>query len=130
MNTRSQTLANVRLGDLAIFNPATPVIPAEEEAAFVPMVSVSELGTMRVSEHVCVADLKSGYSYMQTGDVLVAKITPCFENKKIAVADLDRTHGFGSTEFHVIRPTPSALDGRYLVHFLRQDASIAPVRDA
>jgi type I restriction enzyme, S subunit len=120
VNTRTQTPASVRLGDLATFNPATPKLPADEQAAFVPMASVSELGTMRVSQHVSVADLKSGYSYMQTGDVLVAKITPCFENKKIAVAKLDRTHGFGSTEFHVIRPT-SALDGRYLVHFLRQD---------
>jgi type I restriction enzyme S subunit len=122
VNTRSQTLPSVRLGDFATFNPASPVLRPDEEATFVPMASVSEQGTMQVSGHVCVADLKSGYSYMQTGDVLVAKITPCFENKKIAVADLDRTHGFGSTEFHVIRATPSALDGRYLVHFLRQDS--------
>jgi type I restriction enzyme S subunit len=113
--------ATVPLRDLATFNPAPPSLNAGEEVALVPMASVSEMGVVQVSEHVPVSDLKAGYSYMRTGDVLVAKITPCFENNKIALAKLDRLHGFGSTEFHVIRADPSALDNRYLVHFLRRD---------
>lgn len=90
------------------------------------MAAVSERGTMAVSQRVTVDELKPGYSYMQTGDVLVAKITPCFENNKIALAEFDTEHGFGSTEFHVIRADPSSLDRRYLLYFLRQDF----IRDA
>jgi type I restriction enzyme, S subunit len=112
----------VRLGELATFNRSAPEISPNLEVAFVPMASVSELGTMRVAEHIRAADVKSGYSYMRSGDVLVAKITPCFENNKIAIAALDRQHGFGSTEFHVISTNGAKLDNRYLLHFLRQDS--------
>lgn len=66
------------------------------------------------------AEVRKGYTSFESGDVLVAKITPCFENGKIAEAVLPRQFGFGSTEFHVVRPIPGALDGRYLHHFLRQ----------
>jgi type I restriction enzyme S subunit len=86
------------------------------------MAAVSEDGSMQVREHKSGSALSNGYSYFQTGDVLVAKITPCFENNKITVAQIDREHGFGSTEFHVIRPSSSDLDARYLVYFLRQDS--------
>jgi type I restriction enzyme S subunit len=51
---------------------------------------------------------------------LVAKITPCFENCKIGEASIPTDVGYGSTEFHVIRPLPARLDRRYLLHFLRQ----------
>ncbi|WP_159289117.1 restriction endonuclease subunit S [Methylosinus sporium] len=116
MNVKS-----IALSEVAEFNPPAPALAADEEVSFVPMAAVSELGVMHVTEHARVADLKSGYSYMRTGDVLVAKITPCFENNKIAVASLDRPHGYGSTEFHVIRPRKEKLEARFLVHFLRQD---------
>jgi type I restriction enzyme S subunit len=66
------------------------------------------------------AEVRRGYTYFETGDVLVAKITPCFENGKITEAVLPRQYGFGSTEFHVVRPTSGKLHGRYLHHFLRQ----------
>lgn len=66
------------------------------------------------------AEVRKGYTNFESGDVLVAKITPCFENGKIAEAVLPRQFGFGSTEFHVVRPNPGALEGRYLHHFLRQ----------
>jgi type I restriction enzyme S subunit len=52
--------------------------------------------------------------------VLVAKITPCFENGKVAHAKIPRLLGFGSTEFHVVHARPSHVDARYLFHYLRQ----------
>jgi type I restriction enzyme S subunit len=117
----------IGIAQVADFNPSTPRISdGEEEVAFVPMAAVSETGTMSAVECKRASELNNGYSYFQSGDVLVAKITPCFENNKIAVAAIDQTHGFGSTEFHVIRPHTSVLDARYLAHFLRQDS----VRDA
>ena len=67
------------------------------------------------------SEVSKGYTPFLDGDVLVAKITPCFENGKIAHAHLTRRYGFGSTEFHVVRPRADRADARYLVHFLRQD---------
>lgn len=112
---------------VADFNPAGPKGSSlgTSQVAFVPMAAVSEDGSMRVAEHRASSDLSNGYSYFQSGDVLVAKITPCFENNKIAVAHIDRDHGFGSTEFHVLRPHEDELDARYLAYFLRQD----PIRE-
>jgi type I restriction enzyme S subunit len=66
-------------------------------------------------------DVRKGYTAFLNGDILVAKITPCFENNKIAQARLSHAIGFGSTEFHVIRPRVQEADTRYLLHFLRQD---------
>jgi len=66
------------------------------------------------------SQVRKGYTPFVNGDVLVAKITPCFENGKIAQARLSYRYGFGSTEFHVIRPRADQLHPRYLVHYLRQ----------
>ncbi|MBA4158829.1 MAG: restriction endonuclease subunit S [Gemmatimonadetes bacterium] len=66
-------------------------------------------------------EVSKGYTPFIAGDLLVAKITPCFENGKIAQAALTHRVGFGSTEFHVVRPHPQKADARYLLHFLRQD---------
>jgi type I restriction enzyme S subunit len=110
----------VPIAEVSAINPRPPA-GLNEEVAFVPMASVSENGTMRVSEHRQARSMTNGFSYFQTGDVLIAKITPCFENNKITLAELDCKHGFGSTEFHVVRPDAKRLDRRYLFHFLRQD---------
>jgi len=57
-----------------------------------------------------------GYTYFQKGDVLLAKITPCFENGKAAVVrGLPHDTGFGSTEFHVLRPSDK-VDVKYLFY--------------
>jgi type I restriction enzyme S subunit len=64
-------------------------------------------------------DVAKGYTVFRNGDVLAAKITPCWENGKIGQAKLDHATGVGSTEFHVVRPAPD-LDARFVLHFLRQ----------
>lgn len=112
------------LQSIAEINPSPPPkneIPQNEEVAFVPMASVLEDGSMSIAEYRQYADTNNGFTYFQNHDILFAKITPCFENNKIALAQIDRQHGFGSTEFHVIRPRRSALDPKYLSYFLRQD---------
>ena len=54
--------------------------------------------------------VRKGYTYFEAGDVLFAKITPCMQNGKIAVArNLTEDFGFGSTEFHVLRPVPGLM---------------------
>ncbi len=93
-----------------------------ELASFVPMANVSRGGIRAITteESRQVGELLKGFTPFVDRDVLVAKITPCFENGKIAHARISKRQGFGSTEFHVIRPASQRLDDRYLFHFLRQ----------
>jgi len=111
------------LAKIAEINPPLTIrLPANEPVSFVPMAAVN-------AERACVegttprpyADVSKGYTPFFSGDILFAKITPCFENGKIAQAVLPLRYGFGSTEFHVIRAVPGVSDGRYLHHFLRLD---------
>lgn len=84
-------------------NPRQPRnIPDNAPTSFVPMANLDETFgispiTSRFSEH------KKGYTYFENGDILLAKITPCFENGKSAIAKLSTQIGHGSTEFHVLR---------------------------
>ncbi len=76
------------------------------EVTFLPMKNVEELsGKIDLSETKRFSDVKrKSYTPFQDGDILFAKVTPCMENGKIAIAyDLKNGIGFGSTEFHVIR---------------------------
>jgi len=77
----------------------------EMEVSFLPMAAVSEDGKILIQEKRKLREVIKGYTNFQDGDVLLAKITPCFENGKRAIAkDLTNGVGFGSTEFHVLRP--------------------------
>jgi len=77
--------------------PETPV-------SFVPMESVGEFGGLTLDQTRPLEDVINGYTYFRNGDVLVAKITPCFENGKGAIAEnLENRIGFGTTELHVLR---------------------------
>jgi type I restriction enzyme S subunit len=101
--------------------PLTHSLAPEDDVAFVPMAAVNaEAGAIEHCQTRQYRDVSKGYRPFMDGDVLVAKITPCFENGKIAHAHLNGLSGFGSTEFHVIRPRARSLDARYLFHFLRQ----------
>lgn len=63
-------------------------------------------------------EVSGGYTYFADGDVLLAKITPCFENGKLGVArGLTNGVGFGSSEYIVLRPAP-ALDAEFLYYYL------------
>ena len=73
--------------------------------SFVPMPAVSEKGEIDPSDTREYDAVKTGFTYFAENDVLFAKITPCMENGKGAVArGLHNSIGFGSTEFHVLRP--------------------------
>ncbi len=112
-----------RLLDVAALNPPLGAVPADDElVSFLPMSAVDAEAIDAVdTETRQFREVSKGYTPFVLGDVLVAKITPCFENGKIAHAKPTRRFGFGSTEFHVIRPRAEELDPRYLVHFLRQE---------
>jgi type I restriction enzyme S subunit len=121
----------VPIAEIAEVNPR---IPAElsgdrdREVNFVPMSHVSESGVVSINGTRTLREVSKGYTYFANGDVLVAKITPCMENGKAAyVSTLPAGVGFGSTEFHVLRPTED-VDGRYLFYMVwnplfREEAS-------
>ncbi|WP_353219704.1 restriction endonuclease subunit S [Salinisphaera sp. S4-8] len=91
-------------------------LPPETEVSFVSMDAVGILGGLRLDEIRPLADVYDGYTYFADGDVCVAKITPCFENGKGALANgLTNGIAFGTTELHVLRPGP-ALDAKFLFY--------------
>lgn len=98
-------------------NPRQPRnIPDNAPTSFVPMANLDETFGIspiasRFSEH------KKGYTYFENGDILLAKITPCFENGKSAIAKLSTQIGHGSTEFHVLRHK----------NHMHQDACLSPL---
>jgi type I restriction enzyme, S subunit len=120
----STAIPTARLIDVAELNPPLAALLRDgEEVAFLPMSAVEAESVSAVDRETrSYSDVSKGYTRFLDGDVLVAKITPCFENGKIAHARLTRRYGFGSTEFHVVRPRAGRSDARYLVHFLRQDS--------
>ena len=85
------------------------------------MASVSEAtGTIALPEIRFFSEVSKGYTYFEEGDVLFAKITPCMQNGKHTIADkLINGFGFGSTEFHVIRPG-NEITSEWIHNIIRQ----------
>lgn len=68
------------------------------------------------------SDVVGSYTYFAEGDVLLAKITPCFENGKLGIASgLINGIGFGSSEYFVIRPS-NQISSEFLYYFLLQNS--------
>lgn len=105
LKRQSKNWRLVRLGDVVDLNPRKPAAPEDGRVTFLPMEAVSEQGRVDVSRVRLYSEVCTGYTGFKDGDLLVAKITPCFENGKGALlTDLTNGVGFGSTEFHVLRP--------------------------
>ena len=96
-----------KLGECCELNPRRPSLELEDtdKVSFVPMPSVSENGYLHDVIDEEYGKVKKGFTYFENNDVLFAKITPCMENGKGAIAEgLTNNIGMGSTEFHVLRP--------------------------
>jgi len=107
-----------RVRNVARLSPgySGPVPAAKDACTVVPMESVSEDGSIDASVTELFEDIQSGLTLFEAGDVIFAKITPCMENGKGAlVSSLPTRYAFGSTEFHVLRPS-SKVDGRFLYY--------------
>lgn len=80
------------------------------------MEAIGEHGELNLSIVRDIEEVRSGYTQFFDGDVLIAKITPCFENNKGAlVRDTLNGVGFGTTELHVLTPSPE-VDGLFLYY--------------
>ena len=96
-----------KLGECCCINPRRPNITLHDtdKVSFVPMSAVSEDGHLLDILDEEYGKVKKGFTYFENNDVLFAKITPCMENGKGAIAQgLTNGIGMGSTEFHVLRP--------------------------
>jgi len=104
--------------EICIINPRKTELGQLDDdtlVSFIPMSSVSENGEIDTSQTKKYKEVKVGFSYFRDNDVLFAKITPCMENGKGAVArNLCNSIGFGSTEFHVLRPIENLTDSEWL----------------
>lgn len=113
-----------RLADIAEINPKKSevrALPPETPVSFVPM---DELSTDRPSftgvRDRPISEVLTGYTYFRDGDVLLAKITPCFENGKAGIArNLRNGIGFGSSEFYVFRCGEKVIP-EYLYYLITQ----------
>jgi type I restriction enzyme S subunit len=113
-----------RLKFIAEINPSkseVSYLPDDLEVSFFPMELIGN-GGLLLAKNKTIGEVKQGFTYFRDGDVLVAKITPSFENGKGAIAaNLENGIGFGTTEIHVIRPTK--LINREFIFYLTQSHS-------
>ena len=113
----------VRLGEVCEINPRRPELARKDDSltTFVPMSAVDErLGTIVRAETKPFGEVRKGYTYFEDCDVLFAKITPCMQNGKHAIArNLVGGFGFGTTEFHVLRRGPAVIPD-WIHFFIRQ----------
>ena len=111
-----------KLGDCCVLNPRRPSISLSDTdmVSFVPMPCVSENGYLQDVADEEYGKVKKGFTYFENKDVLFAKITPCMENGKGAIAqELTNGIGMGSTEFHVLRPIEDKSNSYWLLALTR-----------
>ena len=103
--------------------PATDALKPSDPVTFVPMPAVdADAGAINAPLSRAFADVRKGFTAFANEDVIVAKITPCFENGKAALCrGLTNGLGFGSTEFHVLRCIDAVIP-EYIYHFVRQES--------
>jgi len=104
-------------------DPEIRDLPDDLPVTFVPMAAVDATsGTIANPVVRPLKEVRKGFTPFSDGDVIIAKITPCMENGKAAIArNLVNGRGFGSTEFHVFRPKVELLP-EFLFHFIRQES--------
>lgn len=111
------------LSEIALFKPSKEEVkdlPGETEVSFVPMSCINTYeASFTATETRSLRDVLTGFTYFKDKDVLLAKITPCFENGKAGIAhNLKNGIGFGSTEFIVIRANTSVVDPEWIFYHI------------
>lgn len=109
----------VKLGEVCELNPQkNEVKEFQGDVSFVPMAILNE-NDMRFypEEQRHIGDVYSGYTFFKDGDVLLAKVTPCFENGKSGLAEgLINGIGFGSSEFYVLRANTEKIMPQFIYY--------------
>ncbi len=112
-----------KLKHIALFNPSRSESAArrlsDEAVSFLPMECITSDGKLQNVESRNISEVWEGYTYFRRNDVVMAKITPCFENGKGGLLDtLPMDIGFGTTEFIVLRPVVRRVRPAFLATLL------------
>ena len=104
----------VAIGDVCVINPRKNELTGLDPASRVSFVPMADLNEHRISfkplQEKVLSEVSASYTYFRNNEVLLAKVTPCFENGKAGIArGLLNGIGFGSSEFYVLRPDELAL---------------------
>ena len=117
-----------RVKNIAELNPSKSELknqPDDYLVSFLPMETIGEQGELDCTRVKKLSDVIGGYTYLADGDAFVAKITPCFENGKGAVAkDLVNGVGFATTEVIPLRPFQKG-DSQFIYYLLHCDPFMA-----
>lgn len=109
-------------GYLLLVTASRKSVKSTSLVTFVGMQDVTEQAQLSRQNLVFMDNLKSGFTYFERGDVLIAKITPCFENGKGCHTDSLKTEiGFGSTEFYVLRANDES-DSRFIYYWSNRES--------
>lgn len=116
----------VRVGTVTILNPKN-TLNDEMKTAFVPMTCVADgyrnEHTFEVKKW---GEIKKGFTHFADGDIGIAKITPCFQNRKSVVFNgLENGFGAGTTELSIVRTLEDTIDRQYLLWFVKTDYFIS-----
>ncbi len=121
-----------RLRYMAEINPSKSEVDdvdLDQAVSFLPMESIGEDGSLDLDTARPLGSVYQGFTYFRDNDVLIAKITPCFENGKGAIAEnLRNGIGFGTTELHVLR-SGSELDRRFRSKFSQRISAATRAAD-
>lgn len=111
------------ISEIAEVNPKTVVnLPGYSQVSFIAMQDTSETGEVTRTQVRTLNEVFKGYSRFENDDILVAKITPCFENGKGGLTEnLLNGIGFGSTEFHVLRAIEDKADSKFIHHITQSE---------
>ena len=117
----------VRFRNCIDLNPAKPNLKDNLNVTFLGMKDISENGQVNLSTIKMYEDVKKGFTNFENEDVLLAKITPCFENGKAAIVrNLTNGYGFGSTEFYVLRPHKKLILPEYVYSIIKSHSFAEP----
>ena len=110
----------VRLGSIIELNPRNKLDDGVE-VSFIPMTLIDDgYSNHHSSESRKWKEVKSGFTHFREGDLCLAKITPCFQNKKSAIfANLINGYGAGTTELHILRSFSSGIDLQYVLWYVK-----------
>ena len=111
-----------RISNICIINPRS-TLPDEMTVSFVPMPLIQEgFESSHKAETKLWRQVKKGFTHFCENDIGIAKITPCFENRKSVIfRDLHNGFGAGTTELHILRVIHGSVVPEYVLWFAKTD---------
>ena len=121
----------VRIADITELNPKND-LEDDLDTAFIPMTCVSDgFRNTHTFEIKKWGEIKKGFTHFADGDIGIAKITPCFQNRKSVIfRDLAHGYGAGTTELSIVRTFNNTIAKEYMLWFFKSEHFISPQSSA